>query len=285
MEWTCREQRFDFSNGPLLMGILNVTPDSFSDGGRFDTTAAALQQATQMLADGADIIDIGGESTRPGAVAVDAATECQRVIPVIQAIRATHPAATLSIDTSKAAVADAALIAGAAIINDVTAMEGDSAMPAVACAHAAGVVLMHMQGDPRSMQQAPRYEDAVRDVASYLAGRATALEAAGLPAAHIALDPGIGFGKTTRHNLSLLASMRRFHRLGCPLLVGHSRKRFIGRVLDDMEADRTAGTIAVALSLAEQGVQVIRIHDVAPVRQALLMQRAVDEHGPGRAEP
>jgi dihydropteroate synthase len=275
MEWTCREQRFDFSNGPLLMGILNVTPDSFSDGGRFDTTAAALQQATQMLADGADIIDIGGESTRPGAVAVDAATECQRVIPVIQAIRATHPAATLSIDTSKAAVADAALIAGAAIINDVTAMEEDSAMPAVACAHAAGVVLMHMQGDPRSMQQAPRYEDAVRDVASYLAGRAAALEAAGLPAAHIALDPGIGFGKSVDHNLALIAGLAHLTKLGYPVLIGLSRKRFLGRLTSQGVDDRLAASLAGLSCAIMRGARIVRVHDVAASRDALNVAYAI----------
>ena len=275
MEWTCREQRFDFSNGPLLMGILNVTPDSFSDGGRYDTTAAALQQATQMLADGADIIDIGGESTRPGAVAVDATTECQRVIPVIQAIRATHPAATLSIDTSKAAVADAALIAGAAIINDVTAMEGDPAMPAVACAHAAGVVLMHMQGDPRSMQQAPRYDDAVRDVASYLAGRATALETAGLPAAHIALDPGLGFGKSVDHNLALIAGLAHLAKLGYPVLIGLSRKRFLGRLTSQGVDDRLAASLAGLSCAIMRGARIVRVHDVAASRDAINVAYAI----------
>lgn len=281
--WKLRTCTLEVGNIPLLMGIVNVTPDSFSDDGRFFDPAAAIEHGLRLATDGADIIDVGGESTRPDAEPVEADEELRRVMPVISALRE-RTVVPISIDTSKAVVAREALDAGVEVINDVTALTADGEMLPLAAQSGCGVCLMHMLGSPRTMQQSPHYDDVVEEVAAYLASRRDVLTAAGVRRERIALDPGIGFGKTTRHNLSLLASMRRFHRLGCPLLVGHSRKRFIGRVLDDMEADRTPGTIAVALSLAEQGVQVIRIHDVAPVRQALLMQRAMDEQEPGSAE-
>ena len=275
MEWTCPQRCFDFGDGPLLMGILNVTPDSFSDGGRFEGVDGALEQATQMLADGADIIDIGGESTRPGAAAVDAATECQRVVPVLQAIKAAHPTAILSIDTTKAAVAEAALAAGAAIINDVSAMEADPAMVAVACDHAAGVVLMHMQGDPRTMQQAPHYTQAPRDVATYLAGRAHAMEAAGLPAANIALDPGIGFGKSVAHNLELIAGLEQLTKLGYPVLIGLSRKNFLGRLTGQGVDDRLVASAAGLACAVMKGARIARVHDVAASRDAIKVAYAI----------
>ncbi|HEV3138649.1 MAG TPA: dihydropteroate synthase [Pirellulales bacterium] len=255
------------------MGILNVTPDSFSDGGRFVDVSAAVEQGLRLAADGADILDIGGESTRPYADSVDAKTELDRVLGVIAALRPQLPI-PISIDTSKAAVAREALAAGAEIINDVTGLEGDPAMLELARAERPGICVMHMQGTPRDMQDNPTYVNVVEDVLAYLRSRRDHLLSAGIEPARIALDPGIGFGKTHEHNLSLLANCHRFHELGCPVLVGHSRKGFIANVLGDKTADPTAGTIGVALSLASQGIQILRVHDVLPVRQALLLYEA-----------
>ncbi len=250
------------------MGILNVTPDSFSDGGRYQDTSSAIDHALQLAAEGADLLDIGGESTRPYAEAVDPQTELQRVLPVIEAI-ARRISIPISIDTSKASVARQAIAAGAEIINDVTALLGDPEMLAVALESHAGLCVMHMLGTPQTMQDNPAYGDVVDDVLGYLRRRRDELVAAGIDIARIALDPGIGFGKTHQHNLELAARAYRLHELGCPVLVGHSRKTFIGKVIGDKQVDRTAGTIGVALSLAAQGVQILRVHDVAPVRQAL----------------
>jgi dihydropteroate synthase len=250
------------------MAIINVTPDSFSDGGRNFTTQAAVDHALRLIDQGADILDIGGESTRPYSSPVSVAEELRRVIPVITALAA-RTSVPLSIDSSKAQVAQEAVAAGAEIINDVTGLTGDPAMLPLAQQSAAGLCVMHMQGTPATMQDDPRYEDVVRDVSSYLSLRRDALLAAGIAHPRICLDPGIGFGKTHQHNLTLLANSHRLHALGCPVLVGHSRKGFIGKVLADKTADRTAGTIGVALSLARQGVQIIRVHDIEPVRQAL----------------
>ena len=255
------------------MGVINVTPDSFSDGGRFFEPAAAVEHGLRLAAEGADVLDVGGESTRPYSAAVDTDEELRRVMPVVEALcrRTSLP---VSIDTSKAAVAREALAAGAQIVNDVTGLTGEAAMVEAALEYGAGVCVMHMPATPRTMQDHPTYTDVVADVMAYLDGRRNSLTAAGIEPERIALDPGIGFGKTTEHNLALLKAAWRLHALGCPVLVGPSRKRFIGEVLSDNEADRTAGTIGVALSLARQGVQVIRVHDVAPVRQALLLYEA-----------
>lgn len=253
---------------PLLMGILNVTPDSFSDGGRFLDPALAVRHGLALAAAGADLLDVGGESTRPGAAPIEAAEEIRRVAEVIAALAA-KTRLPLSVDTSKAVVAQEALAAGAEVINDITGLTGDRDMPALAARSGCGVCVMHMQGTPRTMQQDPRYENVVEEVLTYLGARRDALLAAGIPSDRMALDPGIGFGKTTAHNLALLANARRFHSLGCPVLIGPSRKGFIGQFLGDEGADRTAGTIGVALSLARQGVQVLRVHDVAAVRQAI----------------
>jgi len=268
--WRLRTREFVLSHRPLLMGIINVTPDSFSDGGQCLDSAAAIERGLRLAEQGADILDVGGESTRPYSTPVSAAEELDRVLPVIQALseRTTAP---ISIDTSKAGVAAEALAAGAEIINDVTGLEGDPAMPKLARETGAGVCVMHMQGTPQTMQDHPQYADVVEDIFAYLRARRDALLALGLAGDKICLDPGIGFGKTHEHNLTLLARCGRFHDLGCPLLVGHSRKGFIGKVLGDKLADRTAGTIGVALALARQGVQVLRVHDVLPVRQALLL--------------
>lgn len=250
------------------MGIINVTPDSFSDGGRYETAGAAVEQGLQMAAQGAEILDVGGESTRPYSKPVSAATELRRVLPVVTGL-VEQTDVPISIDTSKAEVAREALSAGAQIINDVTGLEGDPEMVELARETGAGVCAMHMQGTPQTMQDAPYYADVVADIHRYLRQRRDVLLAAGIDRERICLDPGIGFGKTHQHNLTLLANSQRFLDLNCPILVGHSRKGFIGKVLGDKEVDRTAATIGVALSLARQGVQVIRVHDVAAVRQAL----------------
>jgi dihydropteroate synthase len=265
--------RLDFPARPLVMGILNVTPDSFSDGGRFLDVDAAVARGLQLAAEGADLIDVGGESTRPYSQAVDEAEELGRVLPVVQALaeRTTVP---ISIDTSKAAVARAAVEAGAAIINDVTALAGDERMIETALDTQAAVCAMHMLGTPQTMQDNPSYRDVVAEVCEYLRQRRDALMAAGIPQDKIALDPGIGFGKTHEHNLTLVAHAWRFHELGCPLLVGHSRKGFIGKIIGDKEADRTAGTIGVSLALANQGVQILRVHDVAANLHALKLYLA-----------
>ena len=267
-QWQLRTRTLAIGDRPLLMGIINVTPDSFSDGGKFLAVDAAIAQAEQLAADGADILDIGGESTRPYSEVVDETEELRRVEQVVAEVcrRYTLP---VSIDTSKSSVAQAALDAGAEIINDVTGLEGDSKMIGIAAASQAGVCAMHMQGTPQTMQDEPTYDDVVQEILDYLQRRKDALISAGIKPDRICLDPGIGFGKTHQHNLTLMANCHRFHELGSPLLVGHSRKGFLGKVLSDAEADRTAATVGAALSLAVQGVQIIRVHDVRPVREAL----------------
>lgn len=268
--WRLRSRALRFGRRPLLVGILNVTPDSFSDGGRFLDPQAAIEQGLRMQAEGADVIDVGGESTRPYSEPVAADAELARVVPVVRALsgRLSIP---ISIDTTKAVVARAALDAGAEIINDVSAMTVDPQMLPLAAGSGAAVCLMHMQGTPTTMQDQPAYRDVVTEVHAYLAARRDAALAAGVERQRIALDPGIGFGKTHQHNLTLLAHCGRFLDLGCPVLVGHSRKGFIGKVVADKAADRTPGTIGVALALARQGVPMLRVHDVAAVRQALLL--------------
>jgi dihydropteroate synthase len=267
--WQLRAHTLELPRRPLLMGIVNVTPDSFSDGGKYLDADAAVAHALQLVEDGADLLDVGGESTRPGAEPVAEAEELRRVLPVVERL-ARHVSVPISIDTRKAAVARAAVDAGAEIINDVTGFTGDPAMVGVAIASGVGVCVMHMQGTPQTMQLDPRYENVVREVHDYLRSRRDALEAAGIPRARICIDPGIGFGKLPEHNLGLLESCRSLHDLGCPILVGHSRKSVLGHVQGDPTADRTQATIDVALSLAEQGVQIVRVHDVASVREALL---------------
>ena len=268
--WQLRDRGLVFDRVPLVMGIVNVTPDSFSDAGQFFGREQAIEHSLKLLDDGADILDIGGESTRPYATPVDEDEELRRVLPVIESVHHQRPAAILSIDTSKPAVAEAAIAAGAQIINDVSGL-GDPAMIAVARQAAAGVCAMHMQGTPQTMQDNPFYEDVAEDIFSYLLARRDALTAAGIDRQRICLDPGIGFGKTHQHNLTLMANCWRFHDTGCPLLVGHSRKGFIGKVLGDKDADRTFGTVGAAMALAAQGVQILRVHDVLAVRQALAL--------------
>ena len=267
--WQLRTRTLSFGLQPLLMGIVNVTPDSFSDGGRYLDHQAAIEHALQLTAAGADLLDIGGESTRPYSEVVAVNEELDRVLPVIEQLRTRIDVPT-SIDTSKAAVARAAIEAGAEIINDVTGLAGDPGMLTVARDTGAGVCAMHMQGTPQTMQDDPRYADVVEEIASYLIERREALLAAGIRRERICLDPGIGFGKTHEHNITLMAHCERFVQLGSPILVGHSRKGFLGKLLDDKEADRDAATAGAALAAAAQGVQILRVHNVRLVREALL---------------
>ena len=269
--WQLRTRALTCGPVPLLMGIVNVTPDSFSDGGQFFGCEAAIEQGLKLLDEGAAILDIGGESTRPYSTPVTPQEELRRVLPVIEALHRAHPDAILSIDTSKAGVARAAIAAGAEIINDVTGLMGDPAMIAVAKESQAGVCAMHMQGTPQTMQDNPTYTDIVEEIHDYLRQRRDALLAAGIDRERICLDPGIGFGKSHEHNVTLMANCHRFHDLGQPLLVGHSRKGFIGKLLRDKEAPRLFGTLGSALALAVQGVQIIRVHDVRPLKEALTL--------------
>lgn len=267
--WRLRTRTLQFARRPLLMGVVNVTPDSFSDGGKFYGIDAAVEQAVRLSAEGADLLDIGGESTRPYADVVTAEEELQRVVPVIERLRQLVET-PISIDTSKAAVARAAIAAGAEVINDVTGLEGDPEMMRVALETEAGVCAMHMQGTPQTMQDDPRYGNVVEEILDYLRQRRDALLAAGIQRERICLDPGVGFGKTHQHNLTLMAHCYRFHELGAPILVGHSRKGFLAKVLGDKEADRDAATAGSALALAGQGVQIVRVHNVRMVREALM---------------
>ncbi|MBK9131056.1 MAG: dihydropteroate synthase [Gammaproteobacteria bacterium] len=258
------------------MGILNITPDSFSDGGDFFSVDAALAQARRMAAEGAAIIDVGGESTRPGAAAVNEAEEIRRVVPVIAAIRAAVPALVVSIDTSKPAVMRAAVAAGAGLINDVRALREPDALE-VARELGVPVCLMHMQGEPRTMQQAPRYDDVAREVMEFLAARIEACLRAGIPRARLLIDPGFGFGKSAVHNLQLLRRLDRFRALDCPLLVGLSRKSLIGTVLGHPVEDRLYGSIALATMALWQGAAIVRAHDVGPTVDAARLYTAVME--------
>jgi dihydropteroate synthase len=255
------------------MGVVNVTPDSFSDGGLYLDAEAAIRHGVELVDAGAAILDIGGESTRPGAEMVPADEELRRVIPVIEGLAGLD--AEISVDTSKASVAAAAIEAGAGIVNDVTALRGDGEMAGLCAEREATVILMHMAGTPRTMQRDPSYEDVVAEVRAFLAARIDVALAAGIAAERIWLDPGIGFGKTAAHNLELLRRLAELTELGKPLVVGTSRKSFIGR-LDGSEAnERLGGTIASSILAAAEGAEVLRVHDVAEVRQALTVATAV----------
>lgn len=257
------------------MGIINATPDSFSDGGSFLDPQAALAHGLQMVADGAEILDIGGESTRPGAQSVDADEEIRRVLPIIEALRR-ESQVLLSIDTSKAAVARRALDAGADIINDVTGLRGDPEMPALAASTGAGVVIMHMQGDPRTMQLAPTYDDVVHEVGEFFRQSLARSLASGIDPMRIALDPGIGFGKTPEHNRALLAQLSVFLEFGRPLLVGVSRKSFLGWLAGSSAmADRFWPGIALTSLCRERGARIVRVHEVKPHTEALRMTEAI----------
>lgn len=270
--WRCGDHEFALDRA-LVMGIINVTPDSFSNGGVHLDPDVAIATAHAMVASGADIVDVGGESTRPGSGEVDPAEELSRVLPVVRALAA--DGLVVSVDTRHAKVAAAAMEAGAAIINDISGFE-DPAMVAVARACGAGLVVMHMQGDPRTMQAEPHYHDVVAEVTGYLAAQAAALEVEGVAHDRICLDPGIGFGKTTAHNLELLRRLDVLVALGYPVLVGASRKRFVGEITGvTTPADRLAGSIAVALESVARGAAIVRVHDAAETAQALAMAAAI----------
>ena len=261
---------------PLVMGILNVTPDSFSDGGRFEGSELSTERAAEMVHDGADVIDIGGESTRPGADFVPQEQEKSRTRPVIMALRQAGISIPLSIDTRKASVAAAALKAGADWLNDVSALTYDIGMAEVAARSGAPICLMHALSEPQTTPQKPNYDDVVLDVYDYLKGQIDSAVAQGVRRAQIIIDPGIGFGKTQHHNLQILRNLSIFHGLGCHLLLGCSRKRFIGTISGVESAEeRVPGSVAVALASVAQGVQIIRVHDVLPTVQALKLWAAV----------
>jgi dihydropteroate synthase len=260
---------------PVLMGILNITPDSFSDGGRLDSVAAAVSHARALVAAGALVLDVGGESTRPGAAPVDAATELDRVRPVIEAIRREGLTAAISVDTSKAAVARAALEAGAHLVNDVTALR-DPEMVSVVASSGAALIVMHMRGQPRTMQEGPIvYGDVVREVRDALGAAVTRAVAAGVACERILVDPGLGFGKTAAHNLTLTRRLGELAALGRPIVYGPSRKRFLGETTGRAVSEREAATAAACALAVAAGAHVLRVHDVAAVRDAVLVARAV----------
>jgi dihydropteroate synthase len=269
---SCRHFILDLS-APVVMGVVNVTPDSFSDGGRFLDPSEAVRQARRLAADGAALIDVGGESTRPGAEPVEAAEEIDRVVPVIEAITAAL-GVPVSVDTSKPEVMEAALEAGACMVNDVLALRAPGALEVVSASGAA-VCLMHMQGIPRSMQADPRYGDVVQDVHHFLSERVAACEAAGMDRARLVIDPGFGFGKTLEHNLALLEGLEDLTRDGLPVLVGLSRKSMIGQITGRPVADRLAGSVALAALAAERGASIVRAHDVAGTLDAIRIAAAV----------
>jgi dihydropteroate synthase len=269
--WHLRAQTLTINERPLVMGIVNVTPDSFSDGGQFDTTKKAVAHGLQMVRQGADLLDIGGESTRPGASSVPLDVELKRVLPVIEAL-ARKTRVPISVDTCKAEVARQSLERGAQIINDVTALMGDPEMAAVARQYQAGVVLMHMQGTPATMQRDPNYEDVVAEVLKFLRGRLKACVKKGIAAERIAVDPGIGFGKTVAHNLTLLARLEELQKLKRPVLLGVSRKGFSGAVLGRSIGDRTIGTLAtISYAIGRGAAQIVRVHDVPETLDAVTM--------------
>lgn len=277
--WKIRDRRLVASDLPLLMGILNVTPDSFSDGGEHDGVTAATAHAQQLITDGADIIDIGGESTRPGSEPVSLQEELKRTIPVIEAIRTTSDI-PISIDTTKAEVARQAIAAGADIVNDISGLTFDADMLSVCAETGVGVCAMHIKGTPQTMQQEPVYENVLAEVTKFLRQRLEACVSAGIAAEAICLDPGIGFGKTAEHNLTLMRSLEELHdSLKRPLLVGHSRKRFLSKLLGREVNERTFGTVGVSIGLAQNGADVLRVHDVQATRDALIAWQTIHSGG------
>lgn len=273
MDLHLRKQHLELDR-PLVMGIVNVTPDSFFDGGQYYDPQRAVAHALRLVAEGADLLDIGAESTRPGALPVDEHEERRRLLPVVSAVARTV-SVPISVDTSKAEVARAALDAGAVMVNDVTALRGDRAMVDVVAEAGAGLIVMHMQGIPETMQQAPHYDDVVGDVAQFLAERSRFAMDHGVERDRIVLDPGIGFGKTLTHNLDLLANLHAFTELGFPLLVGPSRKGFIGQLTHQSVDARAWGTAAVIALAVQQGARILRVHDVGPMRDVVSVADAV----------
>jgi dihydropteroate synthase len=274
--WQCGRYEFSLER-PILMGIVNITPDSFSDGGRHDHTDAAIAHARKLVAEGANILDIGGESTRPGAAPVALEAELARVMPVLEAVRDSGVA--VSIDTCKAEVMRAVLAAGADIINDVTGMRSAQARAVVAAHPNCGICVMHMQGEPRTMQQDPQYEDVVREVHEALLRQAHSLEQLGVGRARISLDPGFGFGKTVAQNYQLIAELETIVSSGYPIVFGASRKSMLGAVTGRAVDQRLAGSIAAALAGVAHGAEVLRVHDVGETRDALIIWQSVKDAG------
>ena len=273
---TARAGTLTAGPGPVVVGILNVTPDSFSEGGDFFDPGAAAEHAAAMLDEGADMLDVGGESTRPGSDPVSQEEEIRRVVPVLKRILSVRPEAVISVDTYRSGTAKAALEAGASLVNDVTALRGDPGMVSLIEEAACPVILMHMQGEPKTMQKEPNYQDVVGEVRDFLAERAEFAVAAGVRLENIIVDPGIGFGKNLEHNLALLRNLDALVDLGFPVLIGTSRKSFVGRITGVQEArDRVFGTVATTVLAFEQGATFFRVHDVRANRQALAVAEAV----------
>ena len=274
--WQLARMRWQIPHGGAVMGILNVTPDSFSDGGCYDSVEPALAHARSMVAAGADMIDIGGESTRPGSAEVEVQEELRRVMPVIRALREEFPEQLLSIDTRHAAVAHEALMAGVDVVNDITGL-ADPAMVELCAAHPCGVIIMHMQGEPGTMQLAPHYNDVVAEVRSFFEQRVEQLVAVGIAPERICLDPGIGFGKTVEHNVALIERLESLRVRNLPMLMALSRKRFLGALLGNAELAKASPlpTVVMSLLAAERGADMHRVHDVAELRQALCLRRSL----------
>lgn len=274
--WECAGSVHELGRFPHLMGIVNVTPDSFSDGGSYLDVDAAVAHALQLVEDGADILDIGGESTRPGSEPVSEEEELRRVVPVIARL-SRETEIPISIDTSKAEVARRSIEAGAAIVNDISGLTFDTEMPAVCRDTNVGVICMHIQGTPQTMQNEPHYNDVVGEICAFFTERLNALEAGGISRERIVLDPGIGFGKTAEHNVEILANIHQLRSLGRPVLIGHSRKRFVGKVLGRPVDERSQGTVGISIALAMQSTDIIRVHDVHANRDALLAWHAIEQ--------
>ena len=271
-----KDRLIEFPGRPLIMGVVNVTPDSFYDGGHYLDAEAAVAHAVRLVEEGADLLDVGAESTRPGADAVNEAEERRRVIPVVTAV-AKAITVPISIDTSKAAIAREALDAGAVLVNDVTALRGDPAMVDVVARSGAGIVLMHMYGTPRTMQQAPRYDDVVEEISVFFEERIRFAMTHGIVRRQIILDPGIGFGKLLLHNLTLLAQLRYFETFDCPLLVGVSLKAFLGQILDRPVQERQWGTAAAVAMAVDRGAGILRVHDVKAMKDVVQVTVAISQ--------
>ena len=274
MQLICCDTALDLSGTPAVMGILNVTPDSFSDGGRYLNLDAAVARADEMLAEGADIIDVGPESSRPGALAVEPNEQIRRAVPVVAAIRESHPDVVISVDTTSAAVAAGAIDAGANLVNDISAMRVDPEMAGVVARTGAGVVLMHMRGDPATMQDHPRYDSVVGEVRRFLAERTATAVAAGIEPSRIVIDPGIGFGKTVEHNTEMMRRLDEFTNVGPAVLLGVSRKSVVRAFVGGDDVNLLAGSLMCVLAAACAGVRIMRVHDVAATVEMLRAARA-----------
>jgi dihydropteroate synthase len=273
--WEARGRTIVAGGVPRVMGIVNATPDSFSDGGRALALDDAVKHALRLVAEGADLLDVGGESSRPGAEPVAEEEEVRRVVPVIEAL-ASLVSVPISLDTTKAEVARQALRAGAVIVNDIEGLGGDPALPRLIADSGAGAVIMHMAGNPRTMQLDPRYDDVVSEVRAFLARRVDEAERAGIPRERIAIDPGIGFGKTAAHNLDILRNLDQFANLGCAVLIGTSRKGFLGKLTGRPVGERTTASVVSSLAAIARGADVVRVHDVAPMVEAIRVWKAIE---------